>query len=189
MLKEGLQAYLVAAARARRNAAGRRPFALPGDAAREQKRSGWATKRATFAHGKSADFVYLRPAAASPLAAVLERKQTPERVLAAIFTLAGAESVREVRVEGSVVYRVSAAEESDDHRRVESAGSRRVSSTPFGWIFEHSPWVAERAFDSRPFAEFGRAARRNDRASGTRDLRREDSRSCRPIRISAHARA
>lgn len=21
----------------------------------------------------------------------------------------------------------------------------------FGWIFEHSPWVAERAFDSRPF--------------------------------------
>src|SRR5271169_1290708 len=21
-----------------------------------------------------------------------------------------------------------------------------------GWIFEHSPWVAERAFDARPFA-------------------------------------
>ena len=23
-----------------------------------------------------------------------------------------------------------------------------------GWIFEHSPWVAERAFDARPFASF-----------------------------------
>ena len=63
-----------------------------------------------FRAGKSADFVYLRPPADSPLAAVLEREQTPERVLAAIFTLAGAESVREVRVEGSVVYRCAAEE-------------------------------------------------------------------------------
>jgi 2-oxo-4-hydroxy-4-carboxy-5-ureidoimidazoline decarboxylase len=23
-----------------------------------------------------------------------------------------------------------------------------------GWVFEHSPWVTERAFDSRPFASF-----------------------------------
>jgi 2-oxo-4-hydroxy-4-carboxy-5-ureidoimidazoline decarboxylase len=23
-----------------------------------------------------------------------------------------------------------------------------------GWVFEHSPWVAERAFDSRPFGDF-----------------------------------
>ena len=57
-----------------------------------------------FRCGKSADFVYLRPPVASPLAAVLERQQTPEQMLAAILTLAGAESVREVRVAGSVVY-------------------------------------------------------------------------------------
>jgi len=64
-----------------------------------------------FGPGKSADFVYLRPPEDSPLAAVLEREQSPERILAAIFTLAGAESVREVRVGGAVVYRSAAAEE------------------------------------------------------------------------------
>jgi guanine deaminase len=64
-----------------------------------------------FRTGKSADFVYLRPPADSPLAAVLEREQSPEQTLAAIFTLAGAESVREVRVAGSVVYRAAASEE------------------------------------------------------------------------------
>jgi guanine deaminase len=63
-----------------------------------------------FREGKSADFVYLRPPADSPLAAVLERAQSPEGVLATIFTLAGAESVREVRVEGSIVYRAAAEE-------------------------------------------------------------------------------
>jgi guanine deaminase len=64
-----------------------------------------------FRTGKSADFVYLRPPDGSPLAAVLERELSPEQTLAAIFTLAGAESVREVRIAGSVVYR-----QSDDHR-------------------------------------------------------------------------
>jgi guanine deaminase len=64
-----------------------------------------------FGIGKSADFVYLKPPVNSPLAAVLKRKQSPEAVLAAIFTLAGAESVREVRVEGSIVYRSPVAEE------------------------------------------------------------------------------
>jgi guanine deaminase len=62
-----------------------------------------------FRIGKSADFVYLRPPADSALAAVLEREQTPKQTLAAIFTLAGAESVREVRVAGSVVYRSAGA--------------------------------------------------------------------------------
>ena len=64
-----------------------------------------------FRTGKSADFVYLRPPADSPLAAVLEREQSLEQSLAAIFTLAGAESVQEVRVEGSVVYRSANLEE------------------------------------------------------------------------------
>ena len=57
-----------------------------------------------FRIGKSADFVYLRAPADSALAAVLEREQSPKQTLAAIFTLAGAESVRQVRVAGSVVY-------------------------------------------------------------------------------------
>jgi hypothetical protein len=48
--------------------------------------------------------VYIRPPAKTPLAAVLERTETPEQALAAIFTLAGAECIQQVRVEGSVVY-------------------------------------------------------------------------------------
>jgi guanine deaminase len=57
-----------------------------------------------FRTGKAADFVYLRPPAKSVLAAAIARAETPTQVLTALFTLAGAESVREVRVAGSVVY-------------------------------------------------------------------------------------
>lgn len=57
-----------------------------------------------FSVGKSADFVYLRPPSESVLAQVLERGPSPEETLAAIFTLAGAESVAEVRVAGAAVY-------------------------------------------------------------------------------------
>jgi guanine deaminase len=110
MLKEGLQAYLV-----QRIA----PDGMLLDAGHllylatlaGAEALGWSHEIGDFRAGKSADFVYLRPPADSPLAAVLEREQSPERVLAAIFTLAGAESVREVRVEGSIVYRSAAAEE------------------------------------------------------------------------------
>ena len=108
MLKEGLQAYLL-----QRIA----PDGMLLDAGHllylatlaGAQALGLSNETGDFGTGKSADFVYLRPPADSPLAAVLEREQTPERQLAAIFTLAGAETVREVRVEGSVVYR-SAAE-------------------------------------------------------------------------------
>jgi guanine deaminase len=57
-----------------------------------------------FRAGKAADLVYLRPPDGSPLAEVLTRANSMEQSLAALFTLGGAESVREVRVEGSVVY-------------------------------------------------------------------------------------
>jgi len=57
-----------------------------------------------FHPGKAADIVYIKPPADSPLSAVLERTETPEQALAAIFTLAGAESIHQVRVEGSIVY-------------------------------------------------------------------------------------
>jgi guanine deaminase len=110
MLKEGLQAYLL-----QRIA----PDGMLLDAGHllylatlaGAEALGLSAETGDFRPGKSADFVYLRPPADSPLAAVLERGHSPERVLSAIFTLAGAESVREVRVEGSVVYRSAAAEE------------------------------------------------------------------------------
>jgi guanine deaminase len=57
-----------------------------------------------FHSGKAADFVYLIPQENSPLAAVAAHADNPERMLTALFTLAGAESVREVCVEGSPVY-------------------------------------------------------------------------------------
>ena len=60
-----------------------------------------------FRAGKAADLVYMRPPESSPLSEVLRRADSMEQSLAAIFTLGGAESVREVRVEGSVVYRAT----------------------------------------------------------------------------------
>jgi hypothetical protein len=48
--------------------------------------------------------VYLRPPAGSVLETVLQHASDAEESIAALFTLGGAESVREVRVEGLVVY-------------------------------------------------------------------------------------
>jgi guanine deaminase len=60
-----------------------------------------------FTAGKAADLVLIRPPESSELAQVLQRAENLEQSLAAIFTLAGSESVREVRVEGQTVYRSS----------------------------------------------------------------------------------
>lgn len=57
-----------------------------------------------FEPGKSADLVYLKPPPGSTLASVIERAESMERILAALFTLAGPETIQEVRVEGSPVY-------------------------------------------------------------------------------------
>jgi guanine deaminase len=54
-----------------------------------------------FTIGKSADFIYLRPPPPSVLAAVLEQAESPNRILAALFTLAGPESIAEVHVGGN----------------------------------------------------------------------------------------
>jgi guanine deaminase len=107
MLKEGLQAYLM-----QRVA----PDGVLLDAAQllylatlaGAEAVGLGGEVGDFRAGKAADFVYLRPPAGSPLAAVLERVDDPQQALAAIFTLAGEESVREVRVEGQCVYRAGA---------------------------------------------------------------------------------
>ena len=104
VLKEGLQAYLLQ----RVTPAGTLLDAvhllylatLAGAAA-----LGLGAETGDFTKGKSADFVYLRPPGDSPLAGVLEREEEPERALAAISTLAGAESVCEVHVGGDLVFR------------------------------------------------------------------------------------
>lgn len=56
-----------------------------------------------FTAGKSADYIYLRAPEGSPLEAVLERAESPDRILSALFTLAGSESIAEVRVGGEAV--------------------------------------------------------------------------------------
>jgi guanine deaminase len=53
--------------------------------------------------GKSADFVLVRPPGGSTLAAVLERAESLDARLGAVFTLAREESIAEVRVAGRVV--------------------------------------------------------------------------------------
>jgi len=106
MLKEALQAYLlqrVAPEGAMLDAAQMLYLATRAGA----EALGLEHETGDFETGKFADIVYIRPPENTPLAAVLERVESPEQALAAIFTLAGSESVREVRVGGSIVYKGS----------------------------------------------------------------------------------
>jgi guanine deaminase len=122
LFKEGLQAYLM-----QRLAAD----GLPLDPARllylatlaGAEALGLEHETGDFQPGKAADLVYLRPPAHSPLGAVVEHAESLERVLAALFTLAGAESVCEVRVEGSVVYRCG----TPDDERLGYSKERRLA--------------------------------------------------------------
>jgi guanine deaminase len=104
MLKEGLQAYLM-----QRVASdgvmldGPRLLYLSTLAGAEAL--GLASEVGSLCPGKSADFVYLRPPAGSALETVLQHAPSPQDSLTALFTLAGAESVREVRVGGGVVHK------------------------------------------------------------------------------------
>jgi guanine deaminase len=105
MLKEGLQAYML-----QRLASN--PRKAPLDAAHLLYLATRAGAEAVyldnevgdFTPGKSADLVYLRPPAGSPLAAVIKRAESMERILAALFTLGDSSCVREVRVGGTAVY-------------------------------------------------------------------------------------
>lgn len=104
LLKEALQAYLlqrIAPNGALLDAAHMLYLATRAGA----EALGLETDIGDFQPGKAADLVYIKPPADGPLSAVLERTETPDQALAAIFTLAGAESVSQVRVEGSIVYK------------------------------------------------------------------------------------
>jgi guanine deaminase len=103
MMKEGLHAYLM-----QRLA----PDPKVLDAARllymttraGAEALGLETDIGDFRVGKAADFVYLRPPSGSVLEAAVRRAEASAQSLAALFTLAGSESVREVRVEGDIVF-------------------------------------------------------------------------------------
>jgi guanine deaminase len=106
MLKEGLQAYLtqrLAPSPVTLNAA--QLLYLASRAGAEAL--GIEDEIGDFTPGKSADFVYLRPPETSPLAAVMRNARSPERLLGAIFALAGAESVKETCVEGKPVFQAA----------------------------------------------------------------------------------
>lgn len=58
-----------------------------------------------FTVGKSADLVRIQPVAGTPLAGAMKQAESPEGLLAAIITQAGAESIQEVRVQGKALLR------------------------------------------------------------------------------------
>jgi guanine deaminase len=107
ILKEGLQAYLMQ--RLTPEGFPLTPAHLLYLATRAGAEAlGMGGEIGDFSVGKAADCVYLRPPAPSPLASIAasgaSRVGDADHVLGAVFTLAGIESVREVRVEGDVVY-------------------------------------------------------------------------------------
>jgi len=104
MLKEGLQAYLMQ--RVAPDGVALDPGHLLYLATLAGAEAlGLDDEIGSFGAGKAADFVYLRPPAGSPLEAVLRHADGARHALGAMFMLAGSESVREVRVAGSPVFR------------------------------------------------------------------------------------
>jgi guanine deaminase len=105
MMKEALQAYLLQRV-ANGSAAPLSAAHLLYLATRAGAEAlGLETEIGDFLPEKAADFVYLKPPAGSPLETVARNAGSAEHLLAAIFTLAGAESVRETWVDGETVFR------------------------------------------------------------------------------------
>jgi guanine deaminase len=109
MLKEGLQAYLMQRLL---------PDGVPLDAGALLYLCTLAGAEALklqeeigdFSAGKAADLVYLRPPGGSLLESVVGHADGPGQALASLFTMAGSESVREVRVAGETVYKAEIIE-------------------------------------------------------------------------------
>ena len=127
MLKEGLHAYLM-------------QRLAPDPKVLDAARLLYLTTRAgaealglekdigDFQPGKAADFVHLRPPPGSVLDAAVSHAGDPAQALAALFTLGGSESVREVRVEGDIVFAAEEAERwapATKHEGVSGAGGPR----------------------------------------------------------------
>jgi guanine deaminase len=111
MLKEALQAYL-----SQRLANGFGTLLSPAQLLYLATRAGaeaigLSEEIGDFQPGKSADFVYLKPPPRSTLHTVAANAESAERLLASIFTLAEAETIRETWVGGSLVFHHA------DHRR------------------------------------------------------------------------
>jgi guanine deaminase len=104
MLQEGLQMYLM-------QRVAPQPFTLTAEhllylATRAGAEAlGLEEETGDFEKGRAADLVYLKAPRGSVLEGALKRVESAEQVLAALFALAGAESVREVQVAGEVVFR------------------------------------------------------------------------------------
>ncbi len=102
MLKEALQAYLL-------QRLAPEPFMLhPEHLLYLSTRAGAEAlglkdETGDFTVGKAADFVVVRPRDGSPLAVIREQAESPDRLLAAVFTLAGAADILEVQVEGNLL--------------------------------------------------------------------------------------
>lgn len=78
---------------------------------------GLEAETGNFAPGKSADFVLLQVAPDGVLASALEHASDTSAVVSALFTLAGPEMIREVRVANRVVFRFSHTLEGRPRRR------------------------------------------------------------------------
>jgi guanine deaminase len=106
MLKEGLQAYMlqrVSGSGVMLSSAQLLYLATRAGA----EALGVESETGDLRPGKSADYVYLRPVAGSPLEMVAAHADLAEDLLSALFTLAGREEVCEVCVRGKVVYPAS----------------------------------------------------------------------------------
>lgn len=106
MMKEALQAYLV------QRVSGDPLVLTPADllylsTLAGAEALGLGDRIGNFDTGKDADFVCLAPLPGSVLAEVIDRSDDLTHKLSALFTLAGQECVREVRVEDAVVYQRS----------------------------------------------------------------------------------
>ncbi len=104
LLKEGLQAYLT-------QRLAPEPYLLHAPqllylATRAGAEAmGLAGETGDFRPGKSADYVYIRPAPCCPLANAIDRAASLDRVLGSLFTLVAAEHIEEVAVAGNIVHR------------------------------------------------------------------------------------
>ena len=105
MLKEGLQAYLMQRL-ANSSGAALSPAHLLYLVTRAGAEAiGLENEIGDFQRGKSADFVYVKPPAGSPLQAVAAHAASAGHLLGSIFTLADAETVSETWVGGAPVFR------------------------------------------------------------------------------------